>query len=207
MKKVLLIAAVAVFGFTNINAQSDSGDIEVGLGLGVNLSNVSDIRNQTGAGSMLSINFGASGEYYFSDRWGIKAKLIYDSKGWSDGFIENEDFDTITTDFELKYLTIPVMANWHFGGNRNWYLNFGPYIGILMSAEDSKLGLDLKEGFNSTDFGLALGIGYKFEIAENTMLYFEYDEQSGFADIFEVNEGDAILNRRMSLNIGVLFNL
>ena len=207
MKKLLLITAIAAFGFTIINAQSDSGDFELGIGLGVNLSNVSDIQGDNNAGSLFSFNIGASGEYYFSDRWGIKAKLIYDSKGWSDGFITDENFDTVTTDFKLKYLTMPVMANWHFGSNRNWYLNFGPYVGFLLNAEDSELGLDLKDGFNSTDIGIALGIGYKFEIAENTKLYIEYDEQTGFTDIFEQNERNAISNRRMSINMGVLYSL
>ena len=99
------------------------------------------------------------------------------------------------------------MANWHFGSNRDWYMNFGPYVGFLISAEDSELGLDLKDGFKSTDFGLALGIGYKFEIDDNLKLFIEYDGQSGLSDIFEENAGDSIRNARSSFNIGVLFNL
>ncbi len=47
-----------------------------------------------------------------------------------------------------------------------------------------KLSLDLKDDFNSTDFGLAFGIGYKFEINNNIKLYIEYDSQSGFSDVF-----------------------
>ena len=124
-----------------------------------------------------------------------------------DGFIADEDFNTVTTDFKLNYVTIPVMANWHFGSTRKWYLNFGPYIGILLNAEDSELGLDLKEGFKSTDIGLAIGIGYKFNLSENTKMYIEYDEQTGFTDVFEVNEGNALSNRRSSFNVGVLFIL
>lgn len=207
MKKLLLIVAIGVLGFTIGNAQATSGDFELGLGAGVNFAGVSDIEGQNTAGGLTSFNIGAIGEYYFSDRWGIKAKLTYDSKGWGDGFITSENFDTITTDFKLNYLTIPIMANWHFGSTRKWYLNFGPYIGILLNAEDSELGLDLKESFKSTDIGLALGIGYKFNIAENTKLYIEYDEQAGFTDIFEENNGDAISNRRSSFNVGILFIL
>lgn len=209
MKKLLLIASLAVFAVSNVNAQLDKGDFELGAGIGLNLSNVTvgnDSENSTK--SLTSINFGASGEYYFSDRWGIKAKLIYDQKGWADGFIYNEDtFENTTTDFQLAYLTIPVMANWHFGSTRKWYLNFGPYVGILLNAEDSKLGMDVKEAFNTTDFGLAFGIGYKFEIADNTKLYVEYDGQSGFSDLFKVNEGDSVTNGRSSFNVGVLFAL
>tara|TARA_Y100000385_G_scaffold194656_1_gene201489 strand:+ start:476 stop:937 length:462 start_codon:yes stop_codon:yes gene_type:complete len=138
MKKQLFITALAIFGILTSNAQ-DSGDFELGVGLGLNLTNVSTIVGQDNASSRTSFNAGVSGEYYFSDRWGLKAKLIYDSKGWSNGFI-----NTVTTDYKLNYITLPIMANWHFGSNRNWYLNFGPYVGFLVNAEDSELGLDLK---------------------------------------------------------------
>jgi opacity protein-like surface antigen len=206
MKKRLFITALSIFGILTSNAQ-DSGEFELGIGLGLNLANVSTIDGQNNTSSLTSFNAGVSGEYYFSDRWGFKAKLIYDSKGWSDGFITDENFNTITTDFKLNYVTLPVMANWHFGSNRNWYLNFGPYVGFLVNAEDSELGLDLKDGFKSTDFGFAFGIGYKFEIDDNIKLFIEYDGQSGFSDIFEENAGDAIRNGRSSLNIGALFSL
>ncbi|WP_055446208.1 porin family protein [Lacinutrix mariniflava] len=209
MKKLLLIASLAIFAVSTVNAQLDKGDFELGAGIGASFSNVTVSGNsENSTNSLTSINFGASGEYYFSDRWGIKAELNYDQKGWADGFIFNEDtLENTTTDFQLSYLTIPVMANWHFGSTRKWYLNFGPYIGILLNAEDSRLGMDVKEAFNTTDFGLAFGIGYKFEIADNTKLYIEYDGQSGVSDVFKNNEGDSVTNGRSSFNVGVLFSL
>lgn len=209
MKKLLLIASLAIFAVSTVNAQLDKGDFELGAGIGASFSNVTVSGNsENSTNSLTSINFGASGEYYFSDRWGIKAELNYDQKGWADGFIFNEDtLENTTTDFQLSYLTIPVMANWHFGSTRKWYLNFGPYIGVLLNAEDSRLGMDVKEAFNTTDFGLAFGIGYKFEIADNTKLYIEYDGQSGVSDVFKNNEGDSVTNGRSSFNVGVLFSL
>ena len=125
MKKQLCITALAIFGILTSNAQ-DSGDYELGVGLGLNLANVSTIDGQNNASSRTSFNAGVSGEYYFSDRWGLKAKLTYDSKGWSDGFVEDlESNNKVTTDFKLNYITLPIMANWHFGSNRNWYLGDG----------------------------------------------------------------------------------
>ncbi|MAN27537.1 MULTISPECIES: porin family protein [Mesonia] len=206
MKKQFLIAALAFLGILTSNAQN-SGDIELGIGLGVNLANVSTIDGLSNTSFRTSFNAGVSGEYYFSDRWGVKAKLIYDNKGWSDGFIIDENFNRATTDFKLNYITLPIMANWHFSSNRNWYLNFGPYIGFLVNVEDSELGLDLKDEFKSTDFGFAYGIGYKFKIDDNMKLYIEYDGQTGFIDIFEENSGNSVRNGRSSFNIGALFNL
>src|SRR5690606_30899520 len=96
MFKRSLIITITLFGVLIINAQ-DNGDLEFGVNAGLNLANVSTIDGQTNANTRITFNAGASGEYYFSDRWGLKAKLTYDSKGWSDGFIEGEDFDTVTT--------------------------------------------------------------------------------------------------------------
>jgi hypothetical protein len=206
MNKQLLSITLFMLVLFNSFGQ-DSGDFELGGNIGLNIGNVSTIDNQSNASSRIAFNIGISGEYYFSDRWGLKTKLIYDSKGWSDGFITDENLDIFSTDFILSYVTLPIMANWHFGSTRNWYLNFGPYIGFLTSAKDSELDLDLKDGFASTDFGLALGIGYKFEISDKAKLFFEFDGQSGFTDIFEMNDGDAIRNIRSSLNLGILFNL
>lgn len=205
MTKKLLFTALTLVGFLSANAQ-EKGTVEFGAGLGVNFSTVSN--GQENAKSLTGMNLAGSGEYYFSDRWGIKAKLIYDAKGWADGFIIDTDNQTTTiTDFKLNYLTIPVMANYHFGSNRNWYLHFGPYVGFLVNAKDSKLGMDLKEGFESTDFGLGLGIGYKFAVDEKLKLFIEYDGQSGFSDVFANNTGSSVLNSRSSFNVGVLFIL
>lgn len=206
MTKQLCIAALVIFGMLRSNAQ-DSGDIELGFGAGLNVSNVTAQEGASGTPSRYSFNIGVSGEYYFSDRWGLKAELIYDNKGWADGFLEDNNGNSITTDYEVNYATLPFMANWHFGSNRNWYLNFGPYIGFLVKAEATESDLNVKDGFKSTDFGLAFGIGYKFEIDDNIKLFIEYDGQSGFTDVFENNRGSAVRNGRSSFNIGALFSL
>jgi len=206
MKKIYLITLLTFFSYLHLNAQN-TGDIEVGFQTGLNLANVSTSDGE-GTSSRVSYNFGASGEYYFSDTWGIKTKLIYDNKGWKDGFIFLEDdFNDFTTDFELTYLTIPVMANWHFGSRKNWYLNVGPYIGFLLNAEDSEFGLDISEAFNNTDVGLAVGIGYKFMVSDKIKLFAEFDGQSGFIGVFDEVEGENVRNGRASFNVGILFDL
>src|SRR6056297_2972656 len=207
MKKQVSLAILSMLAMLYVNAQ-DSGDFEFGIHSGLNLANVTVSEGQTDTNTRVSFNAGISSEYYFSDRWGLKAKLIYDSKGWADGFIEDEENDSsTTTNFKLNYLSIPIMANWHFGSNRNWYLNFGPYMGLLISAKDSELGMNVKEAFKTTDLGLALGIGCKFRVSDNAQLFIEFDGQSGFVDIFEENPWSSVNNGRSSLNFGVLFGL
>lgn len=192
------------------SSAQQSGDYELGIGLGLNLADISRVDGQRNtSSSRIALNTAISAEYYFTESWGFKAKLIYDTKGWSDGFLirTDENNNDVTTDIKLNYLTIPVMANWHFGSNRNWNLNFGPYAGFLVNAKDSELGLNLKNGFNNIDFGLAFGIGHKFKINDYLKLYIEYDGQIGIMNIFEEDSGNNVRNIRSGLNLGALLDL
>jgi len=207
MKKILLTAVL--FTAMTVSAQQ-KGTIEFGFNVGFNYSaaRVESFSTDTGTG----INVGASADYYFSDRWSIKAKLIYDQKGWDKGIYTEESFDpavsgSYITNFNVNYITVPVMANWHFGSKRNWYLNFGPYAGFLVNAEETEGGNDVKYAFNTTDFGLALGIGVKIPVNDKIKVSIEYEEETGISDIFKENEDSAVRMARGSLNLGIYFLL
>lgn len=99
------------------------------------------------------------------------------------------------------------MANWHFGNKRNWFLEFGPYVGFLLNAEESRFGTDVTDAFNTTDFGLALGIGVKIPLNDKLQLFFEYEGQGGLNDIFKQNDYSRVTNSRSSINVGLNFLL
>ncbi len=204
MKNLIVVAVVFLTVFST--SAQEKGDIEFGVNLGYNISNVTS--ENTSTSSKGGINIGASGEYFFSDRWGINFQLIYDQKGWADGFVIPEgSSDMIITDFRVSYLTIPLTANLHFGKSKGWHFNFGPYVGFLINAEVGHEDMDVKDAFATTDFGLALGIGYKFRLSEKTKLVLDYQSQSGFSNAFDENSTTTIRNGRSSFNLGLLFDL
>lgn len=203
MKK-LFITAILALGFSSISLGQKKGDVEFGVNIGLNYSTVTlddtFLQPDTGFG----INAGFSADYYFSDSWSIKGKLIYDQKGWDNGTFEDE-FGIYQTNYNLNYLTIPVMANWHFGRTNNWYLNFGPYAGFLLSAKETTGGIDVIEAFNGNDFGLALGVGVKIPVSDKLKLSLEYEAQGGFSDIFKESNSGRITNSRGAFNVGLNF--
>ena len=202
MKKILVIA-LFTFCTSNTFAQK-KGAVEFGFNIGYNGSSVTTPDGNTDR--LSGFNAAASADYYFSKIWSVKAKLIYDQKGWANGFYENFDTgESYRTDYRLNYITIPVTANWHFGNTRNWHLNFGPYVGFLTSANETRFGMDVKEAFNSSDFGLSVGVGVKIPVSDKLKLSLEYDTQGGLANIFKQSDGATILNSRYSLNVGVNF--
>jgi len=209
MKKVAIIA-MCLFGFISSGNAQEKGKIEFGAGTGVNYSSISN--SDGSSDGSVSFNLSASADYYFSDRWSVRAKLIYDRKGWDNGVYGSYDETTATTYYEttdvnLNYFTIPVEAEWHFGRKRNWYLHLGPYAGFLLNSRAADLDLDTTNEFKTVDFGIAFGAGVKFRISEKLKLFVEYDEQTGFTEIFENNDNSKIFNARLSLNVGVNFLL
>ncbi len=208
MKNTFLsLSALLLFSFS-IYSQ-DRGSREIQFRLGINSASFSTSEGNTG--SVSGINVGALIDFYSSDRWSFKTGLVYDQKGFEKGFIT--DLNTgisYNTSFKSNYLTVPVMANWHFGSNRNWYLHFGAYLGSLLSANDTKFNTDAKPFFNSFDFGINYGIGYKFTISDKLKLALEYDEQDGItsaSDKFTFSNGNKTnaKNSRGSFNVALIF--
>lgn len=216
MKKIGLLATL--FAAFSLQAQ-EKGNFEVGLGGGYNYSIISGLNyyddyGYNGPDFSSGFNFAASADYYFNDEWSIKAKVIYDRKGWDNDYITvynpaTDTDDLYMTDFNLTYITVPVMANWHFGNTNNWYINFGPYVGFLLNAEDTRFGFDVKDQTESTDFGLAYGLGVKIPLNNYLKFFIEYEGQSGFTDVIkdDINYSNLETNSRGSFNIGVNFLL
>lgn len=201
MKKIIY----ALFFVSAVGFAQDSGDFEFGATLGVNFASVTG--GEESLNSKTSFNAGVQGEYYFSDTWGIKSELRYSQKGWANGFFTDESGDTKITDINLNYMTFSVKADWHFGSTKRWYLNFGPYVGFLMSADVD--GTDIKDAFKSSDFGLEYAIGHKFPIGDSVKIFIEAGGQSGFSSIVEEQDGNSITLKTVTgqVNVGVLFGL
>lgn len=201
MKKIVIAMLIAL-GLTHSISAQKKGDVEFGVNIGYNNFSVSDAHESSDTGS--GFNLGGSIDYYVSNTWSIKGKLIYDQKGWDNGYIEN-GVGSYITDFRLNYITIPVTASWHFGNDRNWYLHFGPYFGFLLNAEETRYSEDITDAFNGNDFGFDLGIGVKIPVSNKLKLFFELDGQGGLTDIFQQNDFSAVTNSRTSFNVGLNF--
>jgi hypothetical protein len=78
MKKII-IASILTLSSLNVFSQQ-KGSFELGLNVGYNAATVSN-GSQTNSNYRSGVNFGISGDYFFNNRWSLKAKLIVDQKG------------------------------------------------------------------------------------------------------------------------------
>ncbi|MCC8425695.1 porin family protein [Mucilaginibacter sp. UR6-11] len=200
MKKILTTLFMALGIYSLAQAQHKPKD-EFGIGFGYNGAYLTADNSYQSTDAISGFNAQVYADHYFSRSWSLKVKVVYDQKGWANGYINTPTSTIDGVDFNLNYITVPVLANWHFGRTHNWYLDFGPYIGFLTSAHAA--GYDLKDGFNSTDGGLAYGIGVKIPVSRKTKFFIEYDGQSSVVNVF--NSGDVARNERFSFNVGLAF--
>ncbi len=204
MLKSILIPFVFCIAFT-LNAQEteqieteypQQGEYEIGVIAGIFSGYVSEdgFSPVEDSDYLHRFGLGVHFDYYFSKTWSLKTRVNYDPKGGKD--------KATNTAINLNYLSIPVMANWHFGKRKRWYLHFGPYAAFLLSADIE--GIDAKDIFNSSQIGFDLGIGVKIPIG-NTLFFIESDGQNDFSSpVIDMGEDDSKLGRS-SLSIGIIF--
>ena len=183
MKKILLLAVVTVLGFTNVNAQ----EIKFGAKGGLNFASISG-DNTKGIDVVTSFNFGVLSEIPISDKFSFQPELMYSGQGYS--FNDN----TIA----LSYLNIPLMGKYYL--TKGLSIEAGPQIGFLLSAKNEKT--DVKDSFNTFDFGVNFGLGYKLDNGLN----FGARYNLGLTDINDL-EGSSSKNKNgvFQISIGYFF--
>ncbi|NNE27073.1 MAG: PorT family protein [Saprospiraceae bacterium] len=202
--KTILCALLSICMIASMNAQADTetvvsypekGDSEwhayVGLFSGFASENgFTPVEETT---TLYNIGFGVGFDYYLSSTWSLRGRLNFDPKGSKDDINDSK--------FNASYITVPLMANWHFGKRKRWYLHFGPYIGFLMSADID--GDDVKDDLHSTEIGSDIGIGVKIPVG-NTMLFIESDGQNDFTEMSDFTD-EGIYFVRSTLSVGIIF--
>jgi hypothetical protein len=204
MKKIFTTLFVALGIYSAAHAQT-KGKTEFGFSLGLNSAYVtSNAQYGTSTDLTWNPNVAVSADHYFSEVFSIKAKAIYDPKGWNGFYVIDGSRSASGITRSLNYITVPVTFNVHFGSQKIWYLMGGPYVGFLLSAKESYSNSDIKSSFNSTDAGADLGFGVNLPLNNKLKLFFEYDGQFGFTNVL-AHSSDGGQNMRSSANVGLKF--
>ena len=215
MKKALLtIITIFIFGYTNAQ------EAKFGIKGGLNLANV----NFTGDNSSLvnpktlyGFHIGGFVEIKVSDTFSFQPELLYSSQGFTEdetGYIDGYYYDA-EGKTKLDYLNIPLMAK--FYATKQFSLEFGPQIGILLSAKQEfnvtvkngnetfsdSSSEDIKDDLKSSDFGLNFGAGYDFTEKFSAGLRYNVG-LSNIAD-FEDQGNSKAKNNVFSLSVGYKF--
>ncbi|MFD2909422.1 porin family protein [Flavobacterium ardleyense] len=146
MKKLLLVVAVAVLGFSNVSAQ----DIKFGVKGGLNFATLLG-DNASDSDLVSSFNFGIMSEIPITDKFSFQPELMYSGQGY--GIKDTKDFVSLT------YVNMPLMAKYYVA--KGLSIEAGPQVGYLIGADFD--GENIKDSFKKLDFGANVGVGYKLE--------------------------------------------
>jgi opacity protein-like surface antigen len=207
MKRIILtVMTVMAFGFANAQ------DVKFGAKGGLNISNFSGDTDGLDLKSRVGFNVGGFVEIKLSDKLTIQPELLYSTQGAKADNAEvelNNAVYTADVEFNLSYINIPVMFKYYVAEKFN--IEAGPQIGFLTSAKTktSVVGFngsneqDVKDIFESIDFGLNLGAGYDF--TEHFSAGVRYN--LGLSNIAKTEDGDdsKLHNGVFSLSIGYKF--
>ena len=164
MKKFLLITLISVLGFSQVNAQ----DIQFGAKAGLNFASVLG-DNTEDFETVTAFNYGVMAEIPISNTFSFQPEVLYSGQGYSTG-----DYTVA-----LNYLNVPLMAKYYV--HKGLSLEAGPQIGFLVNVNDEGLGIE--DDFNTVDFGVNLGLGYKL----NNGLNFSARYNIGLTDIYDIS--------------------
>ncbi|MDP3946883.1 MAG: porin family protein [Lutibacter sp.] len=186
MKKILLVAVIALISMVSVNAQTSFG-----AKAGLNVANLSgDISDNK---SLIGFNVGVFAEITLADSFYLQPELLYSTQGAT--FDESSlDF---SADLNLNYINIPIMFKYDVA-NR-FYLEAGPQVGFLVMAE--VLDQDVKDEFESIDFGANFGLSYGF----TEKLFAQARYNIGLTNIAKDNGDDKISNAVLSFSLGYKF--
>ena len=167
MKKIILLAAAAVFGVSN--AQT------FGLKAG---GNVASLSNTDETKSKYGFYAGAFVNIPLADTFSLQPEVLYSGKGVRSDGLSNMSVN-------LDYISVPVM--FQYKATPQFYLEAGPEMSFLVSAKVKADGesADFKDFVNGFDFGVGLGAGYDF--TPNFGANIRY--VAGVTDIVKDNDG------------------
>ncbi|WP_446685088.1 porin family protein [Formosa undariae] len=183
MKKILLFTLISVLGYTHVSAQ----DILFGAKAGLNFASVFG-DNTDDYETVTAFNYGVMAEIPISDSFSFQPEVLYSGQGYSFGD------NTVA----LNYLNVPLLAKYYVV--KGFSLEAGPQVGFLLNTNDDGLGIE--DDFDTVDFGINLGLGYKLDNGLN----FSARYNIGLTDIDDI-EGFSGTNKNgvFQVSIGYFF--
>ena len=205
--KNLIFLLITVFAFSFLNAQ----DISFGLKAGPNFAdlNFSDSGGEEFE-TRTAFHVGGVVELSFSDKFSVQPELLFSSVGAK--IEESEGEASMKVQFIENYLSVPIMLK--FYPIEGLSLQAGPQIGFLLSAkskweisgagsgEDGTEEEDMKDEFESIDFGVGFGVGYKMDMG----LFFDARYVLGMINVVkEIDDDEYVKNNVIQLSVGYMF--
>lgn len=182
MRKVVLVVLVVLSSLSYVNAQ----DVTYGVKVGANFSTLNGDAFDTDM--ITRMHAAVTADIALSDSFSIQPEVMYSAEGAKQAGGGNGEL-------KMNYLRIPLMVKFYV--SEGFSIDAGPQVGFLVSAED-EAGNDLKDAYESTDFGFNIGSTYLMDSGVN----FSVRYNIGITDVVD---GSDAKNGVFQLSLGYVF--
>jgi hypothetical protein len=181
---------VALFVLSIMTGRLYAQKAYAGIKGGVNIADVSNMNGD----NRLSGHIGLFVHSRLDKSWSVQPEILYSGQG--------QQYELVTDEYTLalSYIQVPVMFQYH--PDKHLYLEFGPQLGFLLTANVKEDGnkLEVDDSYKQIDAGLAFGIGVQATRALG--IYARYN--LGLADITDDDRRDHY-NRVIQIGISIRF--
>jgi hypothetical protein len=222
-------------------ARADSSVTRVFLTpfVGISISHMSDLQYHNGLRKNENMTAGIRLEYRPGNSFSVIGGLIFKRMGYSMHDSSNLYYrhaksagstNDVNTRTHIDYLVIPILAQVHGARPFGFYLEGGPYIGLLLNARvtgkaayeyaysgsfihnDVTVDDDIEGNVRSSDFGWVIGGGLRFPLPGHCQLSLGLDYYIGTVKIFSSsaddqsvpsNEDKIMYNRSLNITAGL----
>ncbi len=220
MKKTLTLIVFFVFIYCNVFAQLNltftrrgtykPTKIEYGFLSGVNFNtirqnNVNTFLNET-VTNYAGISVGGYFKVNINQLFGIRILVQYDQNGYRLGDLTFTDANGINlapgnVTIKTNYLNFPIVGEFTFGNKIKYYVNAGPYVGLLlrsnvitriysMDGSLPSLTKDKSDAYKSTNFGVSFSSGTLIPISKKMQLHIAVKNNLGLSNIVKPISSD-----------------
>lgn len=174
--------------------------------MGINFAKLPQRENNQ---ANIGIVAGIASTYSINTRTGLTFDALF-----SEEAVQTASEPTIKTN--LGYLRLALAFDLFFRDLKDDFrpkIYAGTSLGFLLSAE-TKVENDasspsIKDSFESTDFGLVVGLGFNYRLGSNIWLNVDGRFLPGLTDVVKnkLSSADAIHNQNFQLSAGLAFGL
>lgn len=199
-KQILKYILITILiGITNLQAQN--AKLDFGYLGGPSMTNlVSNSYPKDYYEPRLAFSTGFQVQWNIINHLSLASGIFYESKGINGkNFVTNIN-NTVTVDkeekYKLNYLVVPVLCRGMFGRNVRFYIEGGPYIGMLLSGSyrftDNLYKfdtiLDIKKEYKPLDLGITAGWGVEFPILSRLGASITLRNNIGLSNVYSPQE-------------------
>ena len=193
MKKMIIIAFIAVISSLSVNAQISFG-VKAGMNFAIIAAEFSDDYK-----SKIGYVIGAFAEIDISETISLQPELLFSAQGAKyEDSRPNSPFFGLPTDLKADYIILPIMLS--YAATEKIKIEAGPQIGFLIAAEF--FDTDIKEQAEPIDFGANFGVSYYF----TDILFAQARYNLGLTNLLKDSDDDKVKNSVLSISLGYKFN-